>query len=200
MDLVATTPDTLVSTYIDARHIHVSMVEDKSPQISRHATLVLVCRDPKVQNMNEHPFCVFCTLGPLDFESSLCHAWEHCFGLIIEWLMKLSVLSELAHILRVLEQGHDVCGWELFFICLITMVNGRFQHPWSNKGKANCGLTLPRNEGLGHTTKQTTNQLKCQARVRKSRMCGRRKRFWISIKTSGLVILWDQQWDCNLFH
>ena len=87
------------------------------PKFQGRVTLVLVCRDPKVKNMNEHPFCVFCTLGPLDFENSPCHAWEHCFGLIIEWLMKLSVLSESAHILRVLEQGHDVCGWELAENC-----------------------------------------------------------------------------------
>lgn len=50
------------------------------------------------------------TLGLLDFESSICLAWEHCFDLIIEWLMKLPVLSESGHILRVLEKGHDVCG------------------------------------------------------------------------------------------
>lgn len=66
-------------------------------------TVVVFCRDPKVWSMNEHPFCVLCTRGPLDFEGSICYGWEHCFDLIIEWLMKLSVLSELAHILSVQE-------------------------------------------------------------------------------------------------
>lgn len=96
--------------------------------------------------MNEHPFCVLCTLGLFGIGSSICHACEYRFDLIIEWFMKLSVVREAAHILRVLESGHDFWSQELLFICSITVENGQFQQPWSNEAKANCGPRLLKNE------------------------------------------------------
>lgn len=133
--------------------------------------------------MNEHPFHVLCTLGLFGVRSSICHACEYCFDLIIEWFMKLSVEREASHILRVLEQGHDFCSQELLFTCSITVVNGQFQQPWSNEGKANCEPRLLENEDLGHPTKQETcSTWSVRQEWGESKMCGGRKTFYPSIK------------------
>lgn len=68
--------------------------------------------------------------------------------------MKLSVVREAAHILRVLEQGHDFCSQEWLFIRSIAVENGQFRQSWSSEGKANYGPRLLTNEDLGRPTKQ----------------------------------------------